>query len=766
MFRTDDNAIKRIEFLEKRFSCFQYYGIGIKPYVIKCGSIPVMISAPHSVNHYREGKLKRADKMTGGIVRYLHEITGCHIMYATRYSLRDPNYDDNPTGEENLYQRELTNYIKANNIRVLIDLHGVKKGTEYGLEIGTAPEQGQEDPSLQGYDFIWDLVRYTFEYTLQNIDSHISKAILKNKIFSAGKQNTITKYVYKHTQAACFQLEVNGDLRDPSDSLSFQYLMDGLVYLVTILGKVDWCANRIKTYKLWQSAKFKPQDRVGFVYDDRIPFYFEGSSLLQITSINGSPQLVRPEIATPKSLSRLYEIMNCDSNSTNTSDYVFLTNRLIEQTCGRSWGPKAKGDLFLYNFPIVISDASRERYEIGLPSADKIDNIYLSYILYKKKMKSSDSYDYLIFNRYTGTRFYIDLPNADYGDNGALDEERILIPRYHKRLLGYLERPFTRIREEEFAYIKDELKVIINSLFKNLYIRDSDKNYTLSEQKIVSNGNNKVYNIIKEVYSLPNLISSEDYNSQINSVTDAVFSHFSSCYEKMEGEAFYEIREELCQNRDKQLIYASNILDLFDAYKTIELLQIPRIKGGQELMFVRIQKFLIKSISLFRKILLERFVKKSEFLLKTNWTSETDDNNGVARLSPNMMSLLGVIENDKIQVQYGGQKEVLRVLSNEKQEDFLIGIPAPTRKKLGMNSINDIVSVNRDMKHVLQRNSQAQTIALLGTLLALLQIDFNKLFNAIGISDLGALCIKFVVGLILCVVILWVVLYEERIKVK
>ena len=151
--------------------------------------------------------------------------------------------------------------------------------------------------------------------------------------------------------------------------------------------------------------------------------------------------------------------------------------------------------------------------------------------------------------------------------------------------------------------------------------------------------------------------------------------------------------------------------------------------------------------------MLKKIIGTVEYSLRTEWTSETDDKNNVARLSPNMMSLIGVSENDKIRVQFGEKKEVLRVLAKQDLSDFQIGLPAPTRKRLGMNSINDIALVSRDMKHAFKRHSQEQTIAIIGMILAVFQVTDNLLLGTL-------LCIIFTP------LVLYFVLNEERVKVK
>lgn len=179
------DAIQQVQKIDQQFSRNQYNGGGQNDFVIKEGSIPVMISAPHSINHFRKGQLKLADKMTGGIALYLHQLTGCHVIYSARYTDSDPNYDAH-TDQGNPYQTQLKEYIEQHNIEVLIDLHGAAIGREYALEMSTAPMRdsngnvvGNENRSLHQHHFIADLIRYTFEYVLRDLSTDKKRNLAK-----------------------------------------------------------------------------------------------------------------------------------------------------------------------------------------------------------------------------------------------------------------------------------------------------------------------------------------------------------------------------------------------------------------------------------------------------------------------------------------------------------------------------------------------------------------------------------------------------------
>ncbi|MBR0339391.1 MAG: hypothetical protein IIX40_04255, partial [Alistipes sp.] len=129
------DMVARIAKFEKQFSRNDYNGGGSVDFEIKEGVIPVMISAPHSVKMRRDGTVKGPDKLTGAIALLLQEMTGCHLIYSTRFSESDPNY----AIENNAYQAALADYVKSHDVEIVIDLHGAKSSREFAVEMGTAP---------------------------------------------------------------------------------------------------------------------------------------------------------------------------------------------------------------------------------------------------------------------------------------------------------------------------------------------------------------------------------------------------------------------------------------------------------------------------------------------------------------------------------------------------------------------------------------------------------------------------------------------------
>lgn len=760
------DAIKQVTKFEEQFSRHQYNGGGQNDFVLKEGVIPIMISAPHSINQFREGQLKWADKMTGGIALYLHKITGCHVIYSARFSNSDPNYDSN-VNNENQYQTKLKEYIETHKIQVLMDLHGAATSREYAVEMGTVPMRdpngnivGDENCSLHSHPFIADLIRYTFDFVFRDVQSE-KKEIWQNKIFDAGSQNTVTKYISENSSCSCIQLEINGFYRDTRNMTGFLKLLDGLSCIINTLGNIDWTAKQIAVFRLWQSTNHKPQDKVELCVSKIRTSGFKENSLLYICSYLNRIEMVRLHKSEDNVINHLHEGLlgdNIEVSELKDQEYLFLTNRLIENLFGREWIQGEETKAFLRGVPIIMYENDKDIYKIGLPKANQIEGVFFSSELYKSKLVNADNFEFVVFNRYTDSRFYIDFSKADYQDYGRVKDVtgkpamKVMIPRYYRRLLGYLDTPLFIIRYEEFWNLQQCIKNEIHELLLCTYEK-KEYGYKLSfdvlnKQKFKG----LIDTIILDVNNVfKSELSEEEYCSLEVQLCVDITQPLILCYEKLLGEVFYRLKKgiQLDEHYKKALLNATDIQKYFGLYDSIEILRIPRKSHMNVTLYRKMYRLIDRTIV----GILQKIIGNVKYSLRTEWTSETDDKNNVARLSSNMMSLIGVSENDKIVIKFGEKKEILRVLANNDLSDFQIGIPAPTRKKLGMNSINDIVIVCRDMKHAFKRHSQEQTIAIIGMILAVFQVT----------NDLR-------VGTLFCIVftplILYFVLNEERIKVK
>ncbi len=240
--------ISELTELEQPFAANGYNGTGDAPFSITPGRIPIMVSAPHAVNHYREGEIKKADLYTGALGVWLQQQTGCHLICSSAYSQQDPNFD---RISQNPYQQALLSYVGDHGIRVLLDLHGASAERAYAVELGTSDplpqaspgvfvmQKPEEDPSLKEYKFIAELAQRILERAVSATGNE-KNTVEKNRKFAARGETRITRVISENSDTACMQLEINRIYRDPDHPEEMKAMAEGLKNLVNLLGDTDW----------------------------------------------------------------------------------------------------------------------------------------------------------------------------------------------------------------------------------------------------------------------------------------------------------------------------------------------------------------------------------------------------------------------------------------------------------------------------------------------------------------------------------------------
>lgn len=158
------------------------------------GSGKVMISAPHCVELIRDGSIKPAEPQAGVLARLLHDSTGCPVIYKLNGIDGDPNYN-----YKSLYKEELIDYIRAHDIRLLIDLHQLSVSREVMIDIGTAKLTNLNDMEM--------LNVILGAFSAQNVG-----VIQIDKPFGGSRDYTIASAVRSSCGIQAVQLEVNSKL--------------------------------------------------------------------------------------------------------------------------------------------------------------------------------------------------------------------------------------------------------------------------------------------------------------------------------------------------------------------------------------------------------------------------------------------------------------------------------------------------------------------------------------------------------------------------
>jgi len=181
----------------------------------------VMISVPHSVTSYREGKVKNREFFLGTLAFLIQQKTKCHLIYKTSNLNDDANYD-----EKSNYKEDLVKYVKDNNIEIVLDLHGLnsfRKDIEFGTFYGKTIKNN------------YQILRSIYDILLDNRIYSISL----DKDFWAGGE-TIAHTIAEQTKAIAIQFEISTTFRNPQRRFSqFEKIIKALTEIVKELNGED-----------------------------------------------------------------------------------------------------------------------------------------------------------------------------------------------------------------------------------------------------------------------------------------------------------------------------------------------------------------------------------------------------------------------------------------------------------------------------------------------------------------------------------------------
>ena len=175
---------------------------GQLPFRYLPGTRPVLISAPHGALHWRHGGWKGEDEYTAALAYVLAETTDAHVLHTVRRIRPDPNYDDASD-----YKRTLARLLWENDIELVLDLHGARRGRDFGIELGTMNSRTCPDfeatiiRRLEWQGFVRDHRR--------SLDR-----LWVNRLFKGGaRQRTVTRFVWEKCGVNAAQVEINAHLR-------------------------------------------------------------------------------------------------------------------------------------------------------------------------------------------------------------------------------------------------------------------------------------------------------------------------------------------------------------------------------------------------------------------------------------------------------------------------------------------------------------------------------------------------------------------------
>ena len=162
------------------------------------GTVPVLVTCPHSTAHTRMGKLKRHEFYTAALGAVMHLFLGCHFLYANREQETDPNYYDDCD-----FKTTLGKILSETETNLVVDIHGT--GNEKPEDL--FPGVGTEREFLLSAPDVLDMFYQTAE-------KHRIAAGGAD-IFPAARQMTVAKFAANRFSVPAIQIEISDRFRMP-----------------------------------------------------------------------------------------------------------------------------------------------------------------------------------------------------------------------------------------------------------------------------------------------------------------------------------------------------------------------------------------------------------------------------------------------------------------------------------------------------------------------------------------------------------------------
>ena len=170
----------------------------------------VLVSAPHAVSQCRLGKPKVAEIGTVSTALLFAKATNSNLIIKTKNNDDDANYD-----EDCDYRKTIANMIKTQNIKYLIDFHGLAKFRPCDINLGCNFSQNTK-PNQKLF------------LSLKSALETAGFTVFVDEPFCAGPK-TISGYFAKNFNIWTVQIEINCDItNNPKNTSKYNLLLNTL----------------------------------------------------------------------------------------------------------------------------------------------------------------------------------------------------------------------------------------------------------------------------------------------------------------------------------------------------------------------------------------------------------------------------------------------------------------------------------------------------------------------------------------------------------
>ena len=180
-------------------------------YIFKTGDVPVMLTAVHTMEQTKEnGETKLSEPYTKAIAKYVSE--NVNSFYFIK--VKDTKIDSNSLVLDE-FKKRLLHYIKDNNIKLVIDLHGASIERDFDVEFGTLNNLSADFSTIKELEDAFE------EVGVKNIEY--------NNPFKGGG---ITQFIFDQTDIDVIQIEINRKYRDLSNSEDIEKICNALINFI------------------------------------------------------------------------------------------------------------------------------------------------------------------------------------------------------------------------------------------------------------------------------------------------------------------------------------------------------------------------------------------------------------------------------------------------------------------------------------------------------------------------------------------------------
>ncbi|WP_054814589.1 hypothetical protein [Nocardia arizonensis] len=197
LFAIDDEELAYSwEDREQKYRANNYYGAQSPSAIdVLNGSRDIIVTAPHALHHFRDGRKKPADRWTGACAELLHLGLDATAIIPTGPIPDWTTWDE----RDDPFRQALDRLCTPETL--VIDLHGMSNAHGVDVCVGLGPEPAAD----------------TGEFAEWLVDSLRPYEVSLNEPFSAAPHYTVTSHVQTRTPADAIQVEMALRVRDPAD---------------------------------------------------------------------------------------------------------------------------------------------------------------------------------------------------------------------------------------------------------------------------------------------------------------------------------------------------------------------------------------------------------------------------------------------------------------------------------------------------------------------------------------------------------------------